>query len=94
MGQTRDANEMVNGAADQRTSSKETSPVPSPTTDRKTKAGLQAQTAATLPAKTQETPSAQMEGFLHRKHEWESHNKKASNRYHSWGQKGTYLVIS
>ncbi|XP_015276700.1 PREDICTED: spectrin beta chain, non-erythrocytic 1 isoform X1 [Gekko japonicus] len=90
MGETREANEMVNGATDQRTSSKETSPVPSPTTDRKAKMGLQAQTAATLPAKTQEIPSAQMEGFLHRKHEWESHNKKASNR--SWHN--VYCVIN
>lgn len=81
MGEARETNEMVNGAADQRTSSKETSPVPSPTADRKAKTGLQAQTAATLPAKTQEIPSAQMEGFLNRKHEWESHSKKASNRY-------------
>ncbi|XP_048374607.1 spectrin beta chain, non-erythrocytic 1 isoform X2 [Sphaerodactylus townsendi] len=90
MGEAREANEMVNGATDQRTSSKETSPVPSPTTDRKAKAGLQAQTAATLPAKTQEIPSAQMEGFLHRKHEWESHSKKASNR--SWHN--VYCVIN
>ncbi|XP_054842544.1 spectrin beta chain, non-erythrocytic 1 isoform X2 [Eublepharis macularius] len=90
MGETREANEMVNGATDQRTSSKETSPVPSPTADRKAKAGLQAQTAATLPAKTQEIPSAQMEGFLHRKHEWESHSKKASNR--SWHN--VYCVIN
>ncbi|XP_061481709.1 spectrin beta chain, non-erythrocytic 1 isoform X2 [Rhineura floridana] len=90
MGETREASEMVNGAAEQRTSSKETSPVPSPTADRKAKTGLQAQTAATLPAKTQEIPSAQMEGFLHRKHEWESHNKKASNR--SWHN--VYCVIN
>uniref|UniRef100_A0A803TJS1 Spectrin beta chain n=1 Tax=Anolis carolinensis TaxID=28377 RepID=A0A803TJS1_ANOCA len=90
MGEAREGSEMVNGAADQRTSSKETSPVPSPTADRKGKAGLQAQTAATLPAKTQETPPAQMEGFLHRKHEWESHNKKASNR--SWHN--VYCVIN
>nr|XP_056708614.1 spectrin beta chain, non-erythrocytic 1 isoform X1 [Euleptes europaea] len=90
MGETREANEMVNGATDQRTSSKETSPLPSPTADRKAKAGLQAQTAATLPAKTQEIPSAQMEGFLHRKHEWESHSKKASNR--SWHN--VYCVIN
>ncbi|KAJ6667041.1 hypothetical protein lerEdw1_019044 [Lerista edwardsae] len=90
MEETREGNEMVNGAADQRTSSKETSPVPSPTADRKAKTGLQAQTAATLPAKTQEMPSAQMEGFLHRKHEWESHSKKASNR--SWHN--VYCVIN
>ncbi|XP_034966852.1 spectrin beta chain, non-erythrocytic 1 isoform X1 [Zootoca vivipara] len=90
MGESREANEMVNGAADQRTSSKETSPVPSPTADRKAKAGLQAQTAATLPAKTQEAPSTLLEGFLHRKHEWESHNKKASNR--SWHN--VYCVIN
>uniref|UniRef100_A0A6Q2XCD5 Spectrin beta chain n=1 Tax=Esox lucius TaxID=8010 RepID=A0A6Q2XCD5_ESOLU len=35
--------------------------------------------AATLPAKPQDPASAnQMEGVLHRKHEWEGHNKKAS----------------
>uniref|UniRef100_A0A8C6XEZ3 Spectrin beta chain n=1 Tax=Naja naja TaxID=35670 RepID=A0A8C6XEZ3_NAJNA len=88
--QARETNEMVNGAADQRTSSKETSPVPSPTGDRKAKTSLQAQTAATLPAKTQEIASAQMEGFLNRKHEWESHSKKASNR--SWHN--VYCVIN
>uniref|UniRef100_A0A8B9CS38 Spectrin beta chain n=1 Tax=Anser brachyrhynchus TaxID=132585 RepID=A0A8B9CS38_9AVES len=49
-----------------------------------------AQTAATLPAKTQEIPSAQMEGFLHRKHEWETHSKKASSR--SWHN--VYCVIN
>ncbi|XP_026532490.1 spectrin beta chain, non-erythrocytic 1 isoform X2 [Notechis scutatus] len=90
MGEARETNEMVNGAADQRTSSKETSPVPSPTGDRKAKTSLQAQTAATLPAKTQEIASAQMEGFLNRKHEWESHSKKASNR--SWHN--VYCVIN
>lgn len=71
---------MVNGAAEQRTSSKESSPVPSPTSDRKAKSALPAQSAATLPARTLETPAAQMEGFLNRKHEWEAHNKKASSR--------------
>uniref|UniRef100_A0A8C6XFB2 Spectrin beta chain n=1 Tax=Naja naja TaxID=35670 RepID=A0A8C6XFB2_NAJNA len=88
--ESQETNEMVNGAADQRTSSKETSPVPSPTGDRKAKTSLQAQTAATLPAKTQEIASAQMEGFLNRKHEWESHSKKASNR--SWHN--VYCVIN
>ncbi|XP_025057360.1 spectrin beta chain, non-erythrocytic 1 isoform X2 [Alligator sinensis] len=90
MAETVETNEMVNGAAEQRTSSKESSPVPSPTTDRKAKTAFQAQTAATLPAKTQETPSAQMEGFLHRKHEWETHSKKASSR--SWHN--VYCVIN
>ncbi|XP_010704647.1 LOW QUALITY PROTEIN: spectrin beta chain, non-erythrocytic 1 [Meleagris gallopavo] len=88
--ETAETNEMVNGAADQRTSSKESSPVPSPTADRKATAAIQAQTAATLPAKTQEIPSAQMEGFLHRKHEWETHSKKASSR--SWHN--VYCVIN
>ncbi|KFU84607.1 Spectrin beta chain, brain 1 [Chaetura pelagica] len=88
--ETAETNEMVNGAAEQRTSSKETSPVPSPTADRKAKTAVQAQTAATLPAKTQEIPSAQMEGFLHRKHEWETHSKKASSR--SWHN--VYCVIN
>lgn len=85
-----DTNELVNGAAEQRTSSKESSPVPSPTSDRKAKAALPAQSAATLPARTQETPAAQMEGFLNRKHEWEAHNKKASSR--SWHN--VYCVIN
>ncbi|NWH75832.1 SPTB2 protein, partial [Piaya cayana] len=88
--ETAETNEMVNGAAEQRTSSKESSPVPSPTGDRKAKTAIQAQTAATLPAKTQEIPSAQMEGFLHRKHEWETHSKKASSR--SWHN--VYCVIN
>nr|XP_009480344.1 PREDICTED: spectrin beta chain, non-erythrocytic 1 [Pelecanus crispus] len=88
--ETAETNEMVNGAAEQRTSSKESSPVPSPTADRKVKTAIQAQTAATLPAKTQEIPSAQMEGFLHRKHEWETHSKKASSR--SWHN--VYCVIN
>uniref|UniRef100_A0A8B9IAJ9 Spectrin beta chain n=1 Tax=Anser brachyrhynchus TaxID=132585 RepID=A0A8B9IAJ9_9AVES len=90
LNKTAETNEMVNGAAEQRTSSKESSPVPSPTADRKAKAAIQAQTAATLPAKTQEIPSAQMEGFLHRKHEWETHSKKASSR--SWHN--VYCVIN
>ncbi|KFP00441.1 spectrin beta chain, non-erythrocytic 1 isoform X1 [Calypte anna] len=88
--ETAGTNEMVNGAAEQRTSSKESSPVPSPTADRKAKMAVQAQTAATLPTKTQEIPSAQMEGFLHRKHEWETHSKKASSR--SWHN--VYCVIN
>ncbi|XP_027721034.1 spectrin beta chain, non-erythrocytic 1 isoform X2 [Vombatus ursinus] len=90
MAETVETSEMVNGATEQRTSSKESSPVPSPTSDRKAKPSIQAQTAATLPAKTQETPSAQMEGFLNRKHEWEAHNKKASSR--SWHN--VYCVIN
>uniref|UniRef100_A0A8D0FXF0 Spectrin beta chain n=1 Tax=Strix occidentalis caurina TaxID=311401 RepID=A0A8D0FXF0_STROC len=61
---------------------------PSPSPEAKT--AIQAQTAATLPAKTQEIPSAQMEGFLHRKHEWETHSKKASSR--SWHN--VYCVIN
>ncbi|XP_076990348.1 spectrin beta chain, non-erythrocytic 1 isoform X2 [Tamandua tetradactyla] len=85
-----DTSEMVNGAAEQRTSSKESSPIPSPTSDRKAKTGLPAQSAATLPARTQEMPLAQMEGFLNRKHEWEAHNKKASSR--SWHN--VYCVIN
>uniref|UniRef100_A0A2K6GVL5 Spectrin beta chain n=1 Tax=Propithecus coquereli TaxID=379532 RepID=A0A2K6GVL5_PROCO len=88
--ETVDTSEMVNGATEQRTSSKESSPIPSPTSDRKAKTALPAQSAATLPARTQETPSAQMEGFLNRKHEWEAHNKKASSR--SWHN--VYCVIN
>lgn len=85
-----DTSEMVNGATEQRTSSKESSPIPSPTSDRKAKTSLPTQGAATLPARTQDTPSAQMEGFLNRKHEWEAHNKKASSR--SWHN--VYCVIN
>nr|prf beta spectrin (beta fodrin) [Mus musculus] len=90
MAGTMETSEMVNGAAEQRTSSKESSPVPSPTSDRKAKSALPAQSAATLPARTLETPAAQMEGFLNRKHEWEAHNKKASSR--SWHN--VYCVIN
>lgn len=90
MADTADTSDMVNGAAEQRTSSKESSPIPSPTSDRKAKTALPAQSAATLPARTQEMPSAQMEGFLNRKHEWEAHNKKASSR--SWHN--VYCVIN
>ncbi|XP_052425449.1 spectrin beta chain, non-erythrocytic 1 isoform X3 [Carassius gibelio] len=67
-------------------SSKEPSPIPSPSADRRAK-GSQ---SSTLPAKGQETLSAQLEGFLHRKHEWEGHNKKASSR--SWHN--VYCVIN
>ncbi|XP_077585265.1 spectrin beta chain, non-erythrocytic 1 isoform X3 [Stigmatopora nigra] len=53
------------------------SPAGSP---REAKTGGQ---AATLPVKgTREAANSQMDGFLHRKHEWEGHNKKASSR--SW----------
>uniref|UniRef100_A0A6I8R128 Spectrin beta chain n=1 Tax=Xenopus tropicalis TaxID=8364 RepID=A0A6I8R128_XENTR len=90
MAENADTNELVNGSTEQRSSSKESSPIPSPTADRKSKSGMQPQTAATLPAKTQEMPSAQFEGFLHRKHEWEGHNKKASSR--SWHN--VYCVIN
>uniref|UniRef100_A0A2I3G191 Spectrin beta chain n=1 Tax=Nomascus leucogenys TaxID=61853 RepID=A0A2I3G191_NOMLE len=90
MAETVDTSEMVNGATEQRTSSKESSPIPSPTSDRKAKTALPAQSAATLPARTQEMPLAQMEGFLNRKHEWEAHNKKASSR--SWHN--VYCVIN
>uniref|UniRef100_A0A4W5JZL5 Spectrin beta chain n=1 Tax=Hucho hucho TaxID=62062 RepID=A0A4W5JZL5_9TELE len=47
--------------------------------------------AATPPAKSQDSaPANQMEGYLHRKHEWEGHNKKASSR--SWHN--VYCVIN
>uniref|UniRef100_A0A672T160 Spectrin beta chain n=1 Tax=Sinocyclocheilus grahami TaxID=75366 RepID=A0A672T160_SINGR len=74
----------MNGVAER--SSKEPSPIPSPSADRRAK-GSQ---SATLPAKGQETTSAQLEGFLHRKHEWEGLNKKASSR--SWHN--VYCVIN
>lgn len=54
----------------------EPSPPGSPGASRKGKMSQ----AATLPTKTQKVSTWQMEGFLHRKHEWEGHNKKASNR--------------
>ncbi|KAL2086658.1 hypothetical protein ACEWY4_017717 [Coilia grayii] len=79
-----DGGEIVNGVAER--SSKEPSPIPSPTSGRKTK-GSQ---SSTLPAKGQDSPSAQLEGLLHRKHEFEGHNKKASNR--SWHN--VYCVIN
>ncbi|XP_006638477.2 spectrin beta chain, non-erythrocytic 1 isoform X1 [Lepisosteus oculatus] len=77
-----DGGDIVNGVAEPRSSSKEPSPIPSPTSDRKTK-------GSSLPTKS-DSPSAQMEGFLHRKHEWEGHNKKASSR--SWHN--VYCVIN
>nr|XP_020441854.1 spectrin beta chain, non-erythrocytic 1 isoform X4 [Monopterus albus] len=65
----------------------EPSPTGSPGASRKGKASQ----AATLPARTgQDAPTSQLEGFLHRKHEWEGHNKKASNR--SWHN--VYCVIN
>ncbi|KAM9803615.1 spectrin beta chain, non-erythrocytic 1 isoform 1-T1 [Neosynchiropus ocellatus] len=65
----------------------EPSPAGSPGATRKAKASQ----AATLPAKTQpDSPTSQLEGFLHRKHEWEGHNKKASSR--SWHN--VYCVIN
>lgn len=68
-----EAGELVNGVAER--SSKEPSPGASPTAGRKNKTGQ----ASTLPPKNQDS-SSQLEGPLHRKHEWEGHNKKASNR--------------
>ncbi|XP_058881493.1 spectrin beta chain, non-erythrocytic 1 isoform X1 [Acipenser ruthenus] len=81
-----DAGEIVNGVAEQRTSSKEPSPIPSPSSDRKARGSIQ---AATMPTKSQDI-TTQMEGVLHRKHEWEGHNKKASSR--SWHN--VYCVIN
>ncbi|XP_047221145.1 spectrin beta chain, non-erythrocytic 1-like isoform X1 [Girardinichthys multiradiatus] len=74
---------LVNGIVER--SSKEPSPAPSPTSGRKTKNSQ----SSTLPTKNQDSLS-QLEGFLHRKHEWEGHNKKASNR--SWHN--VYCIIS
>uniref|UniRef100_A0A4W6BXQ4 Spectrin beta chain n=1 Tax=Lates calcarifer TaxID=8187 RepID=A0A4W6BXQ4_LATCA len=72
--------EVVNGVS-------EPSPAGSPGASRKGKTSQ----AATLPAKTQQdAPTSQLEGFLHRKHEWEGHNKKASSR--SWHN--VYCVIN
>ncbi|MED6269717.1 Spectrin beta chain, non-erythrocytic 1 [Characodon lateralis] len=75
-----DGGEVVNGVS-------EPSPSGSPGASRKGKPSQ----AATLPAKSQQdAPTSQMEDFLHRKHEWEGHNKKASNR--SWHN--VYCVIN
>ncbi|XP_044071032.1 spectrin beta chain, non-erythrocytic 1 isoform X3 [Siniperca chuatsi] len=75
-----DGGEVVNGVSDP-------TPAGSPGASRK---GTASQ-AATLPAKTQQdAPTSQLEGFLHRKHEWEGHNKKASSR--SWHN--VYCVIN
>uniref|UniRef100_A0A4W6DZI9 Spectrin beta chain n=1 Tax=Lates calcarifer TaxID=8187 RepID=A0A4W6DZI9_LATCA len=79
-----DGGDLVNGMAER--SSKEPSPTPSPTSGRKSKTSQ----SSTLPSKNQDSSSSQLEGFLHRKHEWEGHNKKASNR--SWHN--VYCVIN
>uniref|UniRef100_A0A668SML8 Spectrin beta chain n=1 Tax=Oreochromis aureus TaxID=47969 RepID=A0A668SML8_OREAU len=72
--------DVVNGVS-------EPSPAGSPGASRKGKPSQ----AATLPAKTQpDAPKPLLETFLHRKHEWEGHNKKASNR--SWHN--VYCVIN
>ncbi|KAM6922894.1 spectrin beta chain, non-erythrocytic 1-like isoform 1-T1 [Lycodopsis pacificus] len=72
--------DVVNGVS-------EPSPAGSPGGSRKGKASQ----AATLPAKSQQdAPTSQLESFLHRKHEWEGHNKKASSR--SWHN--VYCVIN
>ncbi len=70
-----DGGDLVNGVAER--SSKEPSPGASPTSGRKSKTSQ----SSTLPSKNQDSSSSsQLEGLLHRKHEWEGHNKKASNR--------------
>ncbi|KAI3352715.1 hypothetical protein L3Q82_020167 [Scortum barcoo] len=80
-----DGGDLLNGVAER--SSKEPSPGTSPTSGRKSKTSQ----SSTLPPKNQDSsPSSQLEGFLHRKHEWEGHNKKASNR--SWHN--VYCVIN
>nr|XP_040041382.1 spectrin beta chain, non-erythrocytic 1-like isoform X1 [Gasterosteus aculeatus aculeatus] len=67
--------DLLNGVCER--SSKEPSPGTSPTSGRKSKTSQ----SSTLPPKDQD-PRPQLEGLLHRKHEWEAPNKKASNR--SW----------
>ncbi|KAL1006210.1 hypothetical protein UPYG_G00069280 [Umbra pygmaea] len=79
-----DGVQIMNGVAEQ--NSKDPSPIPSPTATRRGKGSV----SSTLPSKNQESPSAQLEAFLHRKHEWEGHNKKASSR--SWHN--VYCVIN
>uniref|UniRef100_A0A8C8MH28 Spectrin beta chain n=1 Tax=Oncorhynchus tshawytscha TaxID=74940 RepID=A0A8C8MH28_ONCTS len=76
--------EIMNGVAEQ--NSKDPSPIPSPTADRRGKGSL----SSTLLTQNHDSPVAQLEGFLHRKHEWEGHNKKASSR--SWHN--VYCVIN
>lgn len=67
--------DVINGVAER--SSKEPSPGTSPTTGRKKKTSQ----SSTLPSKNQDqSEPSQLEGLLHRKHELEGHNKKASNR--------------
>uniref|UniRef100_A0AAQ6IQE6 Spectrin beta chain n=1 Tax=Anabas testudineus TaxID=64144 RepID=A0AAQ6IQE6_ANATE len=78
-----DGGDLVNGVVER--SSKEPSPAPSPTSGRKSKSSQ----SSTLPTKNVDL-SSQLEGLLHRKHEWEGHNKKASNR--SWHN--VYCVIN
>lgn len=65
--------DLLNGVCER--SSKEPSPGTSPTSGRKSKTSQ----SSTLPPKDQD-PRPQLEGLLHRKHEWEAPNKKASNR--------------
>uniref|UniRef100_A0A8D3E8B7 Spectrin beta chain n=1 Tax=Scophthalmus maximus TaxID=52904 RepID=A0A8D3E8B7_SCOMX len=79
-----DGSDLVNGVEGR--SSKEPSPTPSPTSGRKSKTSQ----SSTLPSKNQECSPSQLEGLLYRKHEWEGHNKKASNR--SWHN--VYCVIN
>ncbi|XP_062864868.1 spectrin beta chain, non-erythrocytic 1-like isoform X1 [Trichomycterus rosablanca] len=69
------------GGADAVNGVPEPSPGSSPTAGRKGEAAA-ASRAATLPSEARDAAAAAMEGFLNRKHEWEGHNKKASNR--SW----------
>ncbi|XP_033835571.1 spectrin beta chain, non-erythrocytic 1 isoform X1 [Periophthalmus magnuspinnatus] len=74
-----DGGEVVNGVS-------EPSPAGSPGATRKGKSSQ----AATLPHTKTDSPTSQLEGVLHRKHEWEGHNKKASSR--SWHN--VYCVIN
>ncbi|KAM6977452.1 spectrin beta chain, non-erythrocytic 1-like [Aplochiton taeniatus] len=79
-----DGLELVNGVGGR--GSKDPSPLPSPTSAHRVR-GSQ---SSILPSKNQESShSSQLEGFLHRKHEWEGLNKKASSR--SWHH--VYCVI-
>lgn len=73
--------EIMNGVVEQ--NSKDLSPIPSPTASRRGKGSL----SSTLLTQNHDSPVAQLEGFLHRKHEWEGHNKKASSRYGELDQK-------
>ncbi|XP_078452118.1 spectrin beta chain, non-erythrocytic 1-like isoform X1 [Lampetra planeri] len=73
----------VNGNGDNEADgARKLTPEPSPSSDPRKPHTLHSQSVSTLPGKAEEGSAFRKEGFLLRKHEWESHNKKASSR--SW----------